>query len=930
MKNFLKQSTTGLAVTLTSWLASVPAAQQAPAAAPHKVQPAEQIRVSPVQASWNELLPLDAANRAIPAELYVSSVGPIELPPIEISPSGKTLQVPGADVHAASGPCGVPFLAEPTSVTNFDGQLDDGTTSGFSYAPNVSGAVGPNHLFTLSDTQAVVQGRDGSAISSMTSVTFWTPVYNGPLLYSRANFDNVSDRFIATARSGTGGTMQLLLAVSASDDPTGAWNYYGIVADPAGLQFPDWTPHGYNANWIAITSNFFNVTGGAFVGSKAWLCDKSAALAGASMTVSVFPAGFLTTVHGSGGNGPMPTRDMDGSTGTMYFLNNAFTSSTFFGLIQITVITGGPTTPVAAGIPGSPFGGTISLAFVSQNYTTTQRIMEQLGDTRDMSPFSIRGASALVRNGKIWETHQVGLPGPTNNAAPTQTGINWYQIDPTLPFPTSSGSPGSMIVQNGQITAGALTATIMPSLAVNCAEDMMLGFTNGDVTKYSEASYVFRLGSDVASTHGPIRLLKAGESNYWKTLAGTTAPWGLASSSAVDPRDDASLWTLQKYAGTRLTPGTTPDTDSRWATRWGRLGFSGTITTQPSNQIVCLGSSAVFQVVATSPNGPLTYQWRKDLIELPSETSDTLTIASTILADGGSYDCLVYDVNGGEVSAAATLGFLAPIITTQPTGQIVALGGSASFTVAASGTGTLTYQWSLEGNPIGGATSDTYALAATVKADYGTYSCVVTDDCGFVTSNSVDLLLPSQNTGKTQQGGLSFQVLTHPASQIGCLGESVTFTVVTGGNNVTYQWRKNFVDLGGETGSSLTLSGLTALDSAFYDVRCMSGNQVKHSFPAFLTLADDPVITVQPGPSSQTVSPGAAVVYSVTATGLNLSYQWRFKSPVPFTPFNDLPGENGATLDLEPVTSADAGQYRCVVRNQCGAVTTSTVQLFVF
>jgi hypothetical protein len=136
--------------------------------------------------------------------------------------------------------------------------------------------------------------------------------------------------------------------------------------------------------------------------------------------------------------------------------------------------------------------------------------------------------------------------------------------------------------------------------------------------------------------------------------------------------------------------------------------------------------------------------------------------------------------------------------------------------------------------------------------------------------------------------------------------------------------------MGGETGSSLTLSGLSAPDSAFYDVRCMSGSLVKHSFPAFLTLTSDPVITVQPTPNSQTVSVGDSVSYSVTATGLNLTYQWRFRSTVPNSPFVNLVGENGSTLYLDPVNGGDAGSYRCVVQNLCGSVTTSTVQLLVF
>jgi len=926
MNHLLKQSSLGLAVTFTSWLAGAPLAQQASAVAPHQVQPTEQLRIEAVQASWSQLVPLDAVNRAIAPELLVSNVGPFEIPAIEIGQPGKVLAAPARQVLEASGSCGTPFLSEPTTITTFDGQLDDGTTAGFTYAPNVSGAVGPNHLFTLSDTQAVIQGKDGSAISAVTAVTFWTPVYNGPLHYSRANYDNVSDRYIATARSGTGGTMQLLLAVSATDDPTGAWNYYGIVADLAALQFPDWTPHGYNQNWITITANMFNVTGGAFAGSKMWVCNKADALAGAPLTVSVFPTGFMTTTHGSGGSSPMPTRDMDGGTSSMYLLNNSFTSSGVF-LLQITQITGSGVAPVVSAILGSPFGGTTSFHFVSANFSGTQRTMPQVGDARFISPFSARIPSALVRSGKIWATHTGGLPGPSTNASPTSTGVQWYELDPTLTFPGSSlPAPNGMLLQNGSIPGAVNTMQIIPSIAVNCAGDAVIGFSNGDVTKNPEASYVFRLASDPVNTNSPIRLLAAGLSSYWKTLSGTTAPWGLISTSAVDPLDDSSLWTLQQYAGTRVG---VLDTDSRWATKWGRLGFTGTISDQPDSVIACAGDPVVFQVVASSSNGPLTYQWRKDTVELPGETADTLTIASSVLADGGSYDCVIYDVNGGQLSAAATLSFLQPSITAQPVTVSTAVGTPTSFSVVASGTGTVTYQWELDGTPILGATSDTYSIAATVKADYGVYTCVVTDDCGFVETAEADLLPPSKGNN-FQPGALSFQILEQPLSQIGCLGGSVTFEVVAAGPNVTYQWRKNFVDIGGETNSTLTLSGLTAGDSAFYDVRCTSGMRTRTAGPAFLTLTSAPTITVQPGPPSQTVSPGDTVIYSVTATGLNLTYQWRLRSPVPFSPFVDLVGQTSSTLFLDPVGFDDAGTYRVVVRNLCGSLPSATPQLFVF
>jgi hypothetical protein len=924
MNHLLKKSSAGLALTL-SWLAGSSAAQQAPTVAPHKVKPAEQFHVSPVQASWSELLPLDATMQTIPAELLISNVGPIEIPTTEIAPlgNGKLLSKPASDVYSASGTCATPFLAEPTSITNFDGQLDDGTTSGFTYAPMHSGGVGPNHLMSMTDRNVLIQDRAGATISTMLSSTFWSPLVPGALLYSRVYFDNTTDRWLASARSGVGGTMTILLAVSVSDDPTGSWNYYSVVADPTAVQFPDWTPLGYSANHIAISANMFNVTGGAFVASKLWVYEKSAALAGGPVTVSVFPTGFMATTHGSGGSSPHPTRDTDGSSPNIYMLNDSFTSSGVF-LLQITVISGPGAAPVVSSIAGSPFGGTTSFHFVSVNFSGTQRVLSQLApETRGISPFSIRLASTLVRNGKIWAAHTGGRPTTGVN----ETAVHWYQLDPTLSFPGASApAPNGMMLQNGAVGGGANTAQICPSIAVNCAEDAIIGFSNGDSTKLPEASYVFRRGSDAISTTGPIRLLKAGETNYWKTLAGTTAQWGLNSSSSVDPLDDSSLWTLQPYAGTRVGAA---DTDSRWGARWGRLGFTGTITDQPDSLAICQGDTAVFQVVASSPNGPLTYQWRHNLLEISGETSDTLTLATTVLADLGSYDCVIYDANGGQVSATATLSFNEPTITTHPSGVTVAVGGPASFSVVANGTGTVTYQWELDGTPIGGATSDTYSIAATVKTDYGAYTCVVSDDCGFIECNEADLKLPTKGNN-VSLGALSFQILTQPQSQVGCLNDSVTFSVVAAGQNVTYQWRKNFVDIGGETGSSLTLNSLTALDSAFYDVRLTSGNLNKTSFPAFLTLTDDPVITLQPTPSSQTVSAGASVTYSVAATGLNLTYQWRFRSTVPNSPFVDLVGETAATLYLDPVTAGDAGSYRCVVRNLCGAVTSNTVQLLVF
>ena len=71
------------------------------------------------------------------------------------------------------------------------------------------------------------------------------------------------------------------------------------------------------------------------------------------------------------------------------------------------------------------------------------------------------------------------------------------------------------------------------------------------------------------------------------------------------------------------------------------------------------------------------------------------------------------------------------MITQQPLNRSVETGQMASFSVAATGTAPLSYQWRKNGVTISGATASTYTTPATVIGDNGsTYSCVVTNMFG--------------------------------------------------------------------------------------------------------------------------------------------------------------------------------------------------------
>ena len=169
------------------------------------------------------------------------------------------------------------------------------------------------------------------------------------------------------------------------------------------------------------------------------------------------------------------------------------------------------------------------------------------------------------------------------------------------------------------------------------------------------------------------------------------------------------------------------------------VGEIPTITIQPASQTVTAGNAASLSVVATG-YGTLTYQWKKDGSDIAGAAAATYTISSTATTSAGSYTVVVTNAAGSTTSAAATLTVnVLPVITTQPSSQSVTAGSSVTFSVVATGTPTPTYQWRKDGAAISGATATSYALSSPVSGDAGSYTVVVTNAAGSVTSSSATL-----------------------------------------------------------------------------------------------------------------------------------------------------------------------------------------------
>ena len=334
------------------------------------------------------------------------------------------------------------------------------------------------------------------------------------------------------------------------------------------------------------------------------------------------------------------------------------------------------------------------------------------------------------------------------------------------------------------------------------------------------------------------------------------------------------------------------------------------------------------------------YTIGEEIPALGHEYQDSVTIPTcvdqgyttyTCSRCGDSYvdsytDALGHNIVNGVCTVCGLVVVSEPVITSHPEAQTVGLGKYATFTVVATGE-YLCYQWQYQRsgqetwNDWAGKTSATLKFKATSTNNAYRYRCVVSNAAGSETSEAATLTVIAKPV-----------ISTNPEDATVVLGKNATFTVEATGENLRYQWQyqragqTTWHNWSGKTSATLTFRG-TETNNA-YRYRCVVTNEggSTTSEAATLTVIAKPVITTQP--QDTTVVLGEYATFTVETAGENLRYQWQYKRSGQNTWYN-WSGKTSATLTFRGTASNNAYQYRCIVTNEAGSVTSNAATLTV-
>jgi uncharacterized repeat protein (TIGR01451 family) len=595
-------------------------------------------------------------------------------------PEPHPMELPGGPKAAVAPPAFVPKAAAPPPVANFAGL--DFATWGAGHPPDTVGDVGPTYFIqSINSSIGIYRKSDGFQVAAFTFNSFMSQGNFGNLCDTN-NFgdpvilyDTFEDRWVITDfafQLDAGGNVVnppgsfQCFAVSKTGDPViGGWSFYSIHL-VGGLG--DYPKFGIWPDGIYMSANVFGYQAqGSFQSARVFALNKAQMYAG-SPTVQVVtfnaPVGDFTLLPGNARlqTGTPPPGTPNYYVSTWLFLNALSVYKFHVDWTRPLASTfTGPDTPLAAtSWPNANVANAPSLG--GNNLDVLQiRAMMQTQYT------NIGGVESL------WTAHTVRRLNTTGFAAP-----RWYQVDVTggtvaanLPQAATWDPDGANVLHR-----------FVPSLALDRAGDLALGYSTSSSTTKPAIQYAGRLASDPVNTFSQTeQLLIQGAGTQTGNCGGAACTrWGDYSAMTLDPNGCTFWLTHMYYAADGLNHQTRIGSFSYPScTPLGTGGaLSGTVTVTPGGAPISGATLTLGSRTATT-DGSGFYSFPA----LPAGTYPSLTVSASGYGSGSASSLVVTDGNtttqNFALSAAPTS--VCSVDTTQPDFQT---GVPTNLTLAAS------------------------------------------------------------------------------------------------------------------------------------------------------------------------------------------------------------------------------------------------------
>lgn len=612
----------------------------------------EKTKRKPKEERLNRAHPFNGDLRALPRHKPAKR----ERPEIE-EPEPNPTFAPGTAATAQSAPLldgpggfavGGPSAPAPPPVNVFEGL--DRFNWGAGSPPDTNGDAGTDYYIqTVNTSIGVYRKSDGLQEAAFTFDTFMSQGSFGNLCDNHnfgdavVLYDTFEDRWIisdfAFLTDSSGNVLapafQCFAASRTGNPLTGGWNFYSIqISD----NLDDYPKLGIWPDGLYMSANLFSFgAGSAFQGARVWALNKAQMYAGAPSVQSVSfnaPAADFTIVPS---NARLQTGTPPPGTPN-YFLSswnftNALSIYKFhvdWNSISLSTFTGPDVPTAATSWPNA------NVANVAQPGTATLLDALQIRAMVQNQYTNISGTESL------WATHTVRRANTSGFAAP-----RWYQVNvsggivaPTLPQAATWDPDGANVINR-----------FMPSLAIDRAGNMALGYSASSSTTFPSIKYAGRLATDPANTFGLT------EQTLFTGTASQTGStrWGDYSSMTLDP-DGCTFWYTNEYANPA-----DQTFDHRWMTKFGSfkiaactpVGAGGTVSgtvidSASSNPIngatVALGS----RTTTTNSSGVYTFS------DLPAGTYPIITASFAGYASSTTTSIVVTD--GGTATQNFALG----------------------------------------------------------------------------------------------------------------------------------------------------------------------------------------------------------------------------------------------------------------------------------